>query len=159
RYSRIDAFDTALRVFFWSLARPRLIFLFLSHLAAFTARNARTLWRGRREIRKLSIIIHNFMDAQALDPERVAACSFMVATDSGFVSMCAHNAERESFIRRPLELGAKVWDPLTGQVVDAVDREVAPSVVLPSVLSNLPVAASTAVSPASPTLPAYVGGK
>ena len=148
-----------MRVFLWSLARPRLIFLFLRHLAVFAALNAGALWRGRGRFGKLTIIIHNFMDAQALDPERVASCSFMVATDAGFVSMCAHNAERESFIRRPLELGTKVWDPLTGRVVDAVDREVAPSIVLPSVLSTLPVDASSAVSQPTATLPALVGGK
>lgn len=163
RYSRIDAFDTAFRVFLWSLARPRLIFLFLRHLALFIVRHARALWAGRKDLRKLSIIIHNFMDAGGLDPERVAACSFMVATDQGFVSMCAHNATRETFIRRPLEIatpdGPRVWDPLTGRYVERPDREVAASVVLPSVLSQLPVAAS-AVAPAYvPTLPVAAGGK
>ena len=63
------------------------------------------------------------MDAQELDPERIAACSFMVATDRGFVSMCAHNAAREAFIRKPLEVataeGVKVWDPLTGLTLPA----------------------------------------
>ena len=127
RYSRINAFATAARVVLWALSRPAFLFLILRRLVAFAARHARALWTGRGEIRKLTLIIHNFMDAADLDPERVAACSFMVATDRGFVSMCAHNAAREAFIRKPLaiatEEGMKVWDPLTGRILPALARE------------------------------------
>jgi hypothetical protein len=88
--------------------------------AALVLREGRALWRSRKELRKLTFVIHNFMDANALVPERVANCSFMVATDRGFVSMCAHNAAREAFIRKPLEVkteeGSRLWDPLTGQL-------------------------------------------
>jgi len=127
RYSRINAFATASRVVLWALSRPAFLLLILRRLAAFAARHAKALWTGRREIRKLTLIIHNFMDAAELDPERVAACSFMVATDRGFVSMCAHNAAREAFIRKPLAIttadGTKMWDPLTGQILPALARE------------------------------------
>lgn len=120
KYSRIDAFDTALRVFVWSLGRPRLLALLLWNAFLFLGRNAAVVWRGRKEIRKLTLIIHNFMDAAALVPERIAACSFMVATDKGFVSMCAHNAARETFITRPLQVetgeGRRLWNPLSGQL-------------------------------------------
>jgi len=130
RYSRINAFRTSARVLLWALSRPALLLLVLRRLAAFTARHARALWTGRKEIRKLTLIIHNFMDAKDLDPERVAACSFMVATDRGFVSMCAHNAAREAFIRKPLELkteeGVKVWNPLTGQILPVLAERPAP---------------------------------
>ena len=53
-------------------------------------------------------------------PRRGAArnCSFMVMTDDGPVSMCAHNARRDDYILKPLALpsagGAGVWDPRTG---------------------------------------------
>ena len=73
RYSRIDAFRTGSRVLFWALARPAFLLLILRRLALFTGRHARALWTGRKEIRKLTLIIHNFMDANDLDPERVAA--------------------------------------------------------------------------------------
>lgn len=163
RYSRINAFDTALRVFLWSLVRPKLIFLFARHILLFTLRHARAIWTGRKELRKLSIIIHNFMDAQNLDPERIAACSFMVATDQGFVSMCAHNATRETFIRRPLEVatpeGVRVWDPLTGQYADQVSRPVDASVYLPSVLAQIPVDGAAKVETYTSTLPSVAGGK
>ncbi|MFI5120124.1 MAG: radical SAM protein [Thermoanaerobaculia bacterium] len=151
RYSRINAFRTGSRVLLWALSRPLFLLLILRRLALFTARHARTLWTGRKEIRKLTLIIHNFMDAGDLDPERVAACSFMVATDRGFVSMCAHNAAREAFIRKPLEVkteeGLKVWNPLTGQMLPV--RE-APA-------SRLPLVA-LGESPVRP-LPVFAGGK
>jgi hypothetical protein len=153
RYSRINAFRTGARVLFWALSRPAFLFLILRRLVAFTGRHARALWTGRKEIRKLTLIIHNFMDAKDLDPERVAACSFMVATDHGFVSMCAHNAAREAFIRKPLEVkteeGVKVWNPLTGQILPVLPRE-APAARAP--LAALPESSI-------PSLPVFAGGK
>ncbi len=38
------------------------------------------------------------MDASALDKERIHACSFMVMTGQGPVSMCAHNAKRDLYL-------------------------------------------------------------
>jgi hypothetical protein len=111
-----------------------------SRFAGFLARNpvlaARgvgwlggTAWRMRRDlvaargrVRKLSFFIHNFMDACHLDPERIRACSFKVATGDGPVSMCMHNAKRDEFILRPIRVEAAAgaaapafWDPLTGK--------------------------------------------
>ncbi len=130
RYSRVHAFRTSARVLAWALSRPAFVLLILRRLVAFGARHAKALWTGRAEIRKLTLIIHNFMDASELNPERIAACSFMVATDRGFVSMCAHNAARETFIRKPLEVtteeGRRVWDPLTGLTLPTVARNEAP---------------------------------
>ena len=55
---------------------------------------------------------------RALDRNRVEACVFMAATARGPVSMCLHNARRDSFILQPLEVetsGARRrWDPLSG---------------------------------------------
>lgn len=153
RYSRINAFRTGAHVLFWALSRPAFLFLILRRLVAFTGRHARALWTGRKEIRKLTLIIHNFMDAKDLDPERIAACSFMVATDRGFVSMCAHNAAREAFIRKPLEMkteeGVNVWNPLTGQILPVLTRE-APAARVP--LAALPKSSV-------PSLPVFAGGK
>lgn len=83
---------------------------------------ARMLWRMRRDligsrgrVHKLSFFIHNFMDARSLDNARVDACSFMVATARGPVSMCQHNALRDEYLLAPVRI-ARVgwWDPLTG---------------------------------------------
>ena len=153
RYGRVNAFKTGFRVCLWALARPAFLTLIVRRLVAFAARHAKAIWTGRAELRKLTLIIHNFMDAAELDPERIAACSFMVATDRGFVSMCAHNAAREAFIRKPLEMataeGVKVWDPLTGLTLPTVARIEPQPRVLSSALSEIP----------GSSLPVFAGGK
>jgi uncharacterized radical SAM superfamily Fe-S cluster-containing enzyme len=84
----------------------------------------RDLLASRGRVHKLSFFVQNFMDAGALDPERVHACSFMVMTDRGPLSMCAHNARREEFILRPVEVetsdGRAVWNPLSGALLPVV---------------------------------------
>lgn len=46
--------------------------------------------------------IHGFMDAGALERERIDACVFKTMTAEGPMSMCLHNAKRDSFILQPL---------------------------------------------------------
>ena len=72
------------------------------------------LWRVKKEllearfkVNRISFFVHNFMDAENLDQERVDACSFMVATNEGPVSMCAHNAKRDDYILQPLNFHKK----------------------------------------------------
>lgn len=76
------------------------------------------LLRSRGRVHKLSFFVQNFMDATALDPERIHACSFMVMTANGPISMCAHNARRDEFILKPLSVqtdaGEAIWNPLSG---------------------------------------------
>jgi hypothetical protein len=78
----------------------------------------RDLIASRGRAHKLSFFVQNFMDAQALEPERIHACSFMVMTGNGPISMCAHNARRDEFILRPVpietEEGRRIWNPLSG---------------------------------------------
>jgi molybdenum cofactor biosynthesis enzyme MoaA len=153
RFGRSEAMSSAWKAFRFSVQRPRLVALLLANAAVLGVRHARALWPARRDLKKLTFVIHNFMDAKALVRERVANCSFMVATDGGFVSMCAHNAAREAFIRKPLEvrtdMGLRIWDPLTGQLVEAVGRPLPAANVLPSALSEIPVS----------TLPVAAGGR
>ena len=85
------------------LAKP----IWFGRIAQFVASH---LWRGRREllaargkVHQLSFFVHNFMDASALDPERINACSFMAMTHQGPVSMCEHNARRDDYILKPLQ--------------------------------------------------------
>lgn len=95
----------------------------------------RTARAGGRPAAKLSFLIHNFMDSGALDPERCAACVFMVATEEGPVSMCVHNAERDRHVfapaRLPEALGSDAtgaegpplwWSAATGEVTAAPDH-------------------------------------
>jgi len=60
------------------------------------------LFAAKFKVRRISFFIHNFMDADNLEQERVDACSFMVATSDGPVSMCAHNAKRDEHILKPV---------------------------------------------------------
>jgi hypothetical protein len=80
------------------------------------------LWAARGRVNKLSFVIHNFMDACCLEPNRIDACSFMAMTQRGPISMCLHNAKRDAFILAPLRLsrpeGERLWDPLSGEATE-----------------------------------------
>ncbi len=87
-----------------ALQKPR----WFLRAAAFALRHA---WRAkgdliaaRGRVRKLSFVVHNFMDADHLDQERIEACSFMVMSEEGPISMCAYNARRDEHILQPLVL-------------------------------------------------------
>lgn len=74
------------------------------------------LVKGRGRVQKLSFFIQNFMDASSLETDRIHACSFMVMTPEGPISMCMHNAKRDEFILQPLKLKDRTtWHPLTGK--------------------------------------------
>jgi hypothetical protein len=62
----------------------------------------RGLLASRGKTGKITFFVQNFQDADDLDPERIAHCSFKVMTDEGPVSMCEHNARRAEFILKPL---------------------------------------------------------
>jgi 7,8-dihydro-6-hydroxymethylpterin dimethyltransferase len=85
----------------------------------------RKIWRMRRDliaahgkVTKLSFFIHDFMGACQLERERIDACVFMVATAEGPLSMCLHNAKRDSVILKPVRTvtvdGERFWNPVTG---------------------------------------------
>ena len=104
----------------WALRNPRAVPDCLAWLA-------RKAWGMRRDIlaaggrvHKLSFFIHDFMSACELERERVDACSFMVATPEGPLSMCLHNAKRDTYLLRPIAVGEGerigFWDPVTGRV-------------------------------------------
>jgi len=64
------------------------------------------LLRSRFKVHKLSFMIHDFMHADCLDPERIDNCSFMVMTPDGPMSMCLHNAQRDYYITKELKVNA-----------------------------------------------------
>src|SRR3984893_7688538 len=88
----------------------------------------RDLVAARGRVHKLSFFVQNFMDASALEPERIHACSFMVMTADGPISMCAHNARRDEFILKPLavdtEGGQALWNPLSGSMLPVIQNAV-----------------------------------
>lgn len=102
------------------LARPRLWPGVIGWIARKAWQARRDLAASRGRVHKLSFFIHNFMDACSLEKQRIDSCSFMVATQSGPVSMCLHNAKRDTFVLAPVRMTGtnrdRFWDPLTGQV-------------------------------------------
>ena len=70
------------------------------------------LFAARGRVHKLTFFTHNFMDANHLDCERINACVFMAMTQDGPLSMCAYNAQRDSYLLRPLQTSAGTWQPL-----------------------------------------------
>lgn len=104
------------------LKNPRLLVACLARAARLAWRAKRDLLAARGRVGKLSFFVHNFMDACHLDEARVAACSFMVMTPEGPLSMCLHNAKRDDYllVKTEIHKGHKVmfWDPVTGTLVD-----------------------------------------
>ena len=76
------------------------------------------LWASKGEIKKQTYFIQNFMNADGLEQDRVDACSFMVMTAQGPISMCMHNAKRDDYILEEIKVktaqGEKHWNPLKG---------------------------------------------
>jgi len=64
----------------------------------------RDIVKARGQVNQLTFFVQNFMDAKELVQERVDACSFMVMTSDGPVSMCEHNASRDEYILKPLQV-------------------------------------------------------
>lgn len=96
-------------------------------LARFTSRAAKAAWNGRRDllaakgkVGKLSFFVHNFMDACQLERERAEACSFMVMSPQGPMSMCVHNAKRDDYLLVPAEVRREhkvmFFNPVTGRL-------------------------------------------
>ena len=94
------------------LRRPRLWAPALGWALRSAWRLRADLWHARGRVRKLSILIHNFMDARQLDRERLDACVFMAATPDGPLPMCEFNARRSEILNRPRRLAdGSLWQP------------------------------------------------
>ena len=78
-----------------------------SYLARKIKRHGKDLFRSHGRLNKMTFFIQNFMDAKSLDHDRVGACSFMVMTAKGPVSMCQHNAHRDDYILESLKVRNK----------------------------------------------------
>ena len=95
-----------------AMTRPSLTLATLRWLLMSAWRMRRDLLAARGRVHKLTLFTHNFMDACQLDPERIEACVFMAITQEGPLSMCAYNAQRDSYLRRPLQTARGAWQPL-----------------------------------------------
>ncbi len=101
-------------------------------------RFASLVWRERRDfiaargkVGKISFFVHNFMDSSALGKERCEACSFMVMTPEGPISMCVHNAKRDDYLLVAAEVKREnkmmYFNPATGDFEDKMPSKIAVS--------------------------------
>jgi 7,8-dihydro-6-hydroxymethylpterin dimethyltransferase len=113
---------------------------FLKHPATFwgvVSRFAKLAWKERSDfvaargrVGKISFFVHNFMDSSQLEKERCDACSFMVMTPQGPMSMCVHNAKRDDYLlvaaHVKRENKVMFFNPVSGQLEDKLPLNITP---------------------------------
>ena len=113
------------------LRRPSLWWLSLSWLAQFVWRARKDLITARGNVHKLSLFVHNFMDACQLERDRIESCIFMTITSDGPISMCMHNSKRDAFILQPMifyrQGELRNWHPLKGETDEPIAQIPAPT--------------------------------
>ncbi|MEL6577159.1 MAG: radical SAM protein [Pseudomonadota bacterium] len=62
---------------------------------------------GGHRPHRLSLFVHNFMGADALDRARCESCVFLTMTEKGPLSMCALNADRDAYLLADLSPEAR----------------------------------------------------
>lgn len=97
-FDRRDVRRTARSVLGIAFRKPYYVFRGGAYLVAKLWGLRKGLWASRGRTGKITFFIQNFQDADALDPERIANCSFMVMTGEGPVSMCEVNARRDELV-------------------------------------------------------------
>ena len=106
----------------WLGSHPRYLSAVLGWAANKAWQMKGDLLAARGRVNTISFLVHGFMDACALDRERIDACVFKTMTADGPISMCLHNAQRDTFILRPIEIhtpaGRRLWQPLSGALSD-----------------------------------------
>ncbi len=114
--------------------RPILALRLASHLGLLLWRLRRGLWSSKGRVHRMSIMIHNFMDAEKLERDRCESCVLMVASEDGPISMCVHNARRDAHIFAPTRIetqnARKWWSARTGRVTDVPDTNLPDEVPL-----------------------------
>lgn len=114
--------------------RPWLTLRLMPYLAGKVWRLRGGLWRSRGRLTRLTVMLHDFMPADALVPARCESCVFMVATADGPVSMCQVNADRDAYVFAPVRVempsGHRWWSAATGRV-EEVARRVPPAPIPP----------------------------
>lgn len=121
-FERADKYRAIAGMTRFIASRPRLLIRAVAGAARIAWRARRDLLAARGRIGKLSFHIHNFQDAAALETARCEACSFMVMTPEGPMSMCVHNAKRDHYLLVTAQVKkegvVKFWNPASGQLQD-----------------------------------------
>jgi 7,8-dihydro-6-hydroxymethylpterin dimethyltransferase len=110
---------TVLRYF---ARNPGTLFGVLGRMAGLVWRERRDFIAAKGKIGKISFFVHNFMDSSQLEKDRCDACSFMVMTPEGPMSMCVHNAKRDEYLlvasKVQRENKIMFFNPANGQLQD-----------------------------------------
>jgi 7,8-dihydro-6-hydroxymethylpterin dimethyltransferase len=121
-FDRAHKKKTAVNLLRHALGNPRLLARSARHFGTLAWRMIGDLARTGGRAHKLGFFIHNFMDAQHLECDRIGACSFMTMTADGPISMCVYNAKRDQHLLQPIKVegidGERWWHPLTGETSD-----------------------------------------
>jgi 7,8-dihydro-6-hydroxymethylpterin dimethyltransferase len=100
----------------------------LSRLSALVWKQRKNFWEARGKVGKISFFVHDFMDASALEKDRCDACSFMVMTPQGPMSMCVHNAKRDDYLLVPAQVNrhnkVMFFNPSTGVLEDQMPKAI-----------------------------------
>lgn len=88
------------------VGKPKWILRALTYFLPRIWKIKKEIFAGRGKINKISFFVQNFMDKDNLDSERIDVCSFMVMTQDGPVSMCKHNASRDDYILKPIQISS-----------------------------------------------------
>ena len=99
----------------------------LGSMVVYGAKKAWALRRGLKQVgfkpHMITFYIHNFMHAEQLSKERCETCVFMTMTRDGPVSMCVHNAKRDSYILQDVTTKEGTqWSPLGKEQASPLDQ-------------------------------------
>jgi len=122
RADRRHKFKTLIACCSHTLKKPGVAALFIKWMFHQIWTRKRLILRSKGKMNTMSFFMHNFMDASALDSERITACAFKIMTEQGPMSMCLYNAKRDNYLLQPTriktEQGISFWQPLTGAITD-----------------------------------------
>jgi hypothetical protein len=109
------------------LRNPKYLFGFARRITSATWKTWPKLLKDGAKIGKISFFVHNFMDASQLERERCEACSFMVMTPEGPISMCVHNAKRDQYLLVPARVQQEhkllFFNPVSGKLEDKLPEK------------------------------------
>jgi tetraether lipid synthase len=116
-----------------ALKKPVVATLFIKWMFNLVWTRKIMVLQSKGKINTMSFFMHNFMDDNQLDSERISACAFKMMTEQGPISMCLYNAKRDNYLLQPTrvktEQGISFWHPLTGAITSKL--KTAEEVIIP----------------------------
>ena len=121
-WDRTRPWTSAFAFLFWLAKSPRYLPATLRWAWSVLRKVKDELIGARGRVHTLSFLVHNFMDAGAIDCRRIDTCAFKVMTAEGPLSMCLHNAKRDQHVLAPVKLtgdARRYWQPKSGEITSS----------------------------------------